>query len=175
MTKVSRVTVLAEDRNHLRHYLRRLGYGQHEIVLERIPSGGGSGEQWVRDNYPRMVRELRRRSARAASALIVVIDADNHEPAKRQHQLEEALDSARSDGERIANLIPKRNIETWILCLDGKAVNEVEDYSKSHGIEDRIGPAARAFFDWARANAIPPSHCIPSLYAAIPEAQRLEA
>jgi len=177
MIKVSRVTVLAEDRNHqsfARCYLKKLGYSQHQIVLEQIPNGAGSGEKWVRDNYARAVREFRRRSAKANSALVVVVDADDHEITKRHHQLEKALDVARSEGDRIAHLVPKRNIETWILCLDGSAVNEVEDYSKNHGIEDRIGPAADTFYSWTRPNAAVPTHCIPSLYAAIPEAQRLE-
>jgi len=177
MIKVSRVTVLAEDENHqlfAARYLKRLGYEQHQIFQEGVPNGAGSGEKWVRDNYGRAVLDYRGRSAKAATALLVVIDADHHEPIRRQRQLEEALGAARTEGERIVHFIPKRNIETWILCLDGQAVNELEDYSRDRGIEERIGPAARAFFDWTRRNADIPSHCVPSLRAAIPEAQRLE-
>jgi len=177
MTKVSRVTVLAEDENHqlfAERFLKRLGYGQHQIFQERVPNGAGSGEKWVRDNYGRAVLDYRRRSAKAATSLLVVIDADHHEPMRRQHQLEEALGAARTEGERIAHLIPKRNIETWILCLDGQAVNELDDYSRDRGIDERIGPAARVFFDWTRPNAAVPNHCVPSLRAAIPEAHRLE-
>lgn len=172
------MAVLAEDRNHqsfAKGYLRRLGYAHHQIVLEPIPSGAGSGEGWVRDNYARMVLEFRRRSARAASALVVIIDADDHQSSRRQRQFAAELDVAREDMERIVHLIPKRNIETWILCLDGQTVDEAADYSKDTGIDDRIVPAAQAFFAWTRPNASPPNHCIPSLYAAIPEAQRLEA
>jgi hypothetical protein len=58
--------------------------------------------------------------------------------------------------------------------LDGQAVNELEDYSRDRGIEDRIAPAARVFYSWTRPNAPVPNRCVPSLYAAIPEAQRLE-
>jgi hypothetical protein len=177
MTKASRVIVLTEDESHQSfadQFLKRLGYGRHQIFLERVPNGAGSGEKWVRDNYSRAVEAYRRRSAKAATALLVVIDADDQEPVRRQRQLEAELDVARTEDERITHLIPKRNIETWILCLDGNPVNEVDDYSKAHGIEDRIGPAARAFFDWTRPNAIVPSHCIPSIYGAIPEAQKLE-
>src|SRR5580700_8054712 len=147
MIKVSRVTVLAEDENHqlfADRFLKRLGYGQHQIFLERVPNGAGSGEKWVRDNYRRAVLDYHRRSAKAATALLVVIDADDHETMRRQHQLEEALDVARTGEERIVHFIPKRNIETWILCLDGQVVNELEDYSTDRGIEERIGPAARA-------------------------------
>jgi hypothetical protein len=118
------------------------------------------------------VYEVRRRSENVA--LIVVIDADTHEVSKRRLQLEEQLPSPREAHERIVHFIPKRHIETWILCLDGEVVDEVRNHRKDHGIEDRIGPAARVFFDWTRPNAPVPSHYIPSLYAAIPEAQRLE-
>jgi hypothetical protein len=177
MIKVSRVTVLAEDENHQLFaacYLKRLGYGQHQIFQERVPNGAGSGEQWVRENYARTVHDCRHRSASAATALLVVIDADDHEPMRRQRQLAAELDVARTERERIAHLIPKRNIETWILCLDGVAVNEFEDYSRDRGIEDRIGPAARVFFEWTRPNTPVPDRCVPSLRGAIPEAHRLE-
>jgi hypothetical protein len=177
MIKVSRVTVLAEDENHqlfAERFLKRLGYGQHQIFQERVPNGAGSGEKWVRDNYGRAVRDYRRRSAKAATALLVVIDADDHEPVRRQQQLEETLDVARTEGERITHLIPKRNIETWILCLDGEIVDEIESHRRDRGIEDRIGPAARVFYSWTRPNAPVPNRCVPSLRAAIPEAQRLE-
>jgi hypothetical protein len=165
MIRVSRVTVLAEDETHQSFaecYLKRLGYRQHQIFMERVPNGAGSGEKWVRDNYARTVKQCRRRSAKASTALIVVIDADDQEPARRQRQLEEQLEVARNEGERISHFIPKRNIETWILCLDGAQVNEVDDYSGGRGIEERISPAAETFYSWTRLNA------------AIPEAQRLE-
>jgi hypothetical protein len=107
-------------------------------------------------------------------ALIVVIDADAGEVARRRSQLEEQLQRPRKAHERIVHFIPKRNIETWILCLDGEIVDEIEDHHSDRGIEDRIGSAARVFFDWTRPNASVPDRCVPSLRAAIPEAQRLE-
>jgi hypothetical protein len=171
-----RITILAEDKRHqsfVLRYLRNLGCNPHKIRREPLPTGVGAGEQWVRERYAESVYELRRRSEN--TALIVVIDADTQEVSRRRIHLEEQLRSPREAHERIVHFIPKRNIETWIFCLDGEIVNEVDDYSKNHGIEDRVGPAAQAFYDWTRPNAIVPSHCIPSLYGAIPEAQRLEA
>lgn len=169
--------VLAEDENHqsfAERFLKRLGYGQHQIFLERVPNGAGSGEKWVRDNYARTVNNYRRRSAKATTALLVVIDADDDEPARRHLQLERELDGARKDGERIAHRIPKRNIETWILCLTGRTVDEIEDYSDDREIAELIRPAAEVFYSWTRLNAAVPDHCIPSLRAAIREARRLE-
>ena len=47
-------------------------------------------------------------------ALIVVIDADLDTVARRQQQLDETLgESSRQPVERIALVVPRRNIETW--------------------------------------------------------------
>jgi hypothetical protein len=106
-----------------------------------------------------------------------VIDADTHEVSHRLQQLQAVL-----DGERIAHLIPKRNIETWVLCLNdrqpnGQPVNEDEDYkhhNETRNIDELIKPAAAAFFAWTRPNAVTPAYCVPSLRSAIPEVRRIE-
>lgn len=82
--------------------------------------------------------------------------------------------AARTAREEIVHLIPKRNVETWILCLTGTAVDEIEDYSHRANINKLTPKAAETFYEWTRPNATLPTHCIPSLAAAIPEAQRLE-
>jgi hypothetical protein len=143
-----------------------------------LPGGRGCGEQWVRDKYPKAVRSYRGRSARAETALIVAIDADTGDVEQRLRQLRKALDQAgiatRAEREAIIHLIPKRNVETWVLCLSGRQVDENTDYSGEGGIDELIKPAAIAFFDWSRPNAAPPALCVPSLLAAIPEVRRLE-
>ena len=176
MIEKLRITVLAEDKRHqsfVRRYLMCHGCSTHKIFMEPLPGGRGAGEQWVRERYVESVYRIRRKSENVA--LIVVLDADTEEIVRRRVQLEGDLEKPRQAGERIVHFIPKRNIETWILCLDGEVVDEVKNHRKDHSIEERIAPAAVAFFDWTRPNAAVPTHCIPSLYAAIPEAQRLEA
>lgn len=181
MSKPSQVIVLAEDERHqrlVRQYLYRLGRHGHEIRFEPLPGGRRCGEQWVRDKYPKAVRSYRGRSARAGTALIVAIDADTGDVDRRLRQFREALEQAglatRSEGEAIVHLIPKRTVETWVLCLSGRQVDEDTDYSRDGGIDELIKPAAITFFDWSRPNAAPPGHCVPSLLAAIPEVRRLE-
>ena len=175
------VIVLAEDERHqrlVRQYLYKLGRHGHEIRFDPLPNGRGCGAQWVRDKYPKAVTSYRGRSARAKTALIVAIDADTGDVGQRLRQLREALDQAgiatRAEGEAIIHLIPKRNVETWVLCLSGRQVDENTDFSREGGIDELIKPAAIAFFDWSRPNAVPPGHCVPSLLAAIPEVRRLE-
>lgn len=169
MSKASLVIVLAEDQRHqrfIRHYLYRLGYEQHDIRFEPLPNGRGSGEQWVRDRYSKLAAAYRARHAR--TALVVAIDADMHLVRERRNQ----LPSERSADEAIAILIPKRHIETWILCLTGEHVDENTDY-RVRPVDDSIKIAAATAWAWSRDSDAVPPHCIESLQAALPELRRI--
>jgi hypothetical protein len=183
MRRPSRAIILAEDDAHdlfIRRYLLRLNLGlrEREIYTEPFPDGRGCGEQWVRTQYARVVKEYRWRSSKSHTLLLVLIDADGGDVNRRVRQLEDGLRQAdmrrRDDGECIAHFVPKRNIETWILFLNRRPVDEETDYSNRRDIEAQTSYAAVTFYAWTRPNAATPAHCIPSLYAAIPEAQRLE-
>ena len=145
MSNLARVIVLAEDEQHQQficHYLYRLPadaaggrrYEHHDIRRVIAPGGRGSAEQWVRRQYPAEVKEFRRRSRRLRLALIVVIDADTGQVDHRDRQLRQALQDAgldvREADESIVHLIPRRNIETWILCLSGKQMDRSPITSK---------------------------------------------
>ena len=181
MAKPSRVVVLVEDERHrqfVRRYLYRLNYLLHDIRFEPLPNGRGCGEQWVREKYANAVAAYRARQARAETALVVAIDSDRGDLNRRMQQLQEALTEKglppREAGERIAHFIPRRNIETWVLCLNGRAVDEETDYRREPLAAEEISSAAQVFYAWTRPQARPPQHCVPSLFTAIPEAQRLE-
>jgi hypothetical protein len=138
MSKTSRVYVIVvlEDSRHemlVRRYLKKKGMGEREMRIERSPSGRGSAEGWVRKTFLTEVNEYRRRQAK--TALLVVIDADTRSVQDRWNQLDGALEEAGKqrvnvEHEQIARLVPKRNIETWILCLNGNDVDEEADYKK---------------------------------------------
>jgi len=132
LTDFSKIYILAEDARQqlfVRRCLYRAGYERHVIDPEVLPKGtGGAGEQWVRLRYPAAVAKFRKRATKAKTALIVVIDADTDEVIRRDRQLKEALVNGRcQDDEAIVHLIPKRNIETWILHLNDKDVDEETD------------------------------------------------
>ena len=178
MSRVSQIIGLAEDERHqrfVRRYLYRLDL-QRVTRFEPLPSGKGCGEKWVRERYAESVRGLRKRHAH--TVLIVVIDADTGDTNRRLRQLEGALSSKRmlprSAEEKIIHLIPKRNIETWILNLNGNQADEETDFRHAPGIDERIEFAAQTFFEWTRPNAPIPAFCVPSLRIAIPEIGRLE-
>src|SRR5208282_6656930 len=182
MGRSSRVYVIAvlEDARHemlTRRYLKKRGVGERDMRIERSPSGEGNAEGWVRKTFVKEVNVYRGRHAK--TALIVVIDADTHTVQDRWRQLDRALEDGGKQcfdvaHEQIARLVPKRNVETWILCLHGHAVDEDADYKKTRDDwHDLIPQAAGTLLEWTHQEAEPPNHCIDSLRSGIRELNRL--
>jgi hypothetical protein len=175
------VILVVEDDRHsmlIRRYLINCGLRKHEIRIEQSPSGRGSAESWVRKAFVKNVSAYRVRQAKANSALIAVIDADIHTVQERLRQLDQALTdeskSAISDGEQIARLVPKRNLETWILCLNQHTVDEESDYKQTRNDwEDLIPTAASALAQWSRQLPQLPDNCIASLRSGVGELKNL--
>jgi hypothetical protein len=177
------VIILVEDNRHQQfvlRYLRRCGLEHHAMRFVHSPAGAGSGEQWVREQFAVEVKVCRRRRARAETALIVLIDADNFSVQERLAQLDRELvdaqtDRIRPDAEKIARLIPKRNIETWILCLHGILVDEEADYKRTpRDWNALIRSGTETLYGWTRQNAAIGANAIPSLQLAIAELKRLD-
>jgi hypothetical protein len=179
--RIARIIILIEDLNQenlLRRYLLRLGHDTRTMDFKRLSQGRGSGEQFVREKYALESRAMRLQMAKTKACLIAMIDADTGSIDDRRQQLDRALRDAgetpRSPAEPILNLIPKRNVETWILCLNSKPVDEVTDYRRDAGADAQsIKQAAQILFDWTRPNAALPAHCVPSLRDCLPEFRRI--
>jgi hypothetical protein len=179
VARPSQVVLLLEDDRHLQFifkYLRILDFGTHAMRVVKSPSGAGSAEQWVRKRFA--VEVEARRSRQAETKLIVIIDADVHTVQQRILQLDQALREGgvpkigNDDKGHVARLVPKRNIETWILCLNGELVDEDRDYKRTReDWADLIQPAAGTLFAWTRPNAAVPRSCVKSLEAGIRELQ----
>ena len=127
--------LVCEDRQHevfIRSFLRLTGWETRKLRVEMNPKGRGSGEQWVRQTYAQEVKRLRA-SSHVAQGLIVAIDQDKP-GLDRDEQLQEELRCAdlgrRGKDERIAHIIPARNIETWLAYLEGSDVDETTTYPK---------------------------------------------
>jgi hypothetical protein len=151
MSKPSLVMAVLEDDHHRRliyRYLIECGLKTHEVRIERSPSGEGSAENWLRSRFVREVRVCRTRHAQ--TALIVMIDADTISSHARLIQLARALSDVDEQpiaaDERVARLVPKRNVETWILCLNGKRVDENTDYKRRHDWSELIPQWLRSFY-----------------------------
>ncbi len=139
----------------------------------------GSAENWVRTKFIKEVGAYRSRHAQ--TALIVVIDSDTGTVEDRIRQLNQAL---KDDGketvkasEQIARLVPKRNIETWILCLNERPVDEETDYKNKQTRDDwnKLGlQAADTLYQLTHQRTEPPEYCVDSLLHGIKELKRLK-
>lgn len=184
--RIANIAILAEDteqQNLIRRYLERCGQNDRNVRFLPLPavSSGGSGEKYVRDNYPGQVKACRYAIGKKTSALLIVmIDADMQSVEYRKTQLAEALANAamdpRSGNEPIVVLVPKRHVETWIQALLGNDVDETTDYTKapySQPTGRQIKDAAVELHGWTRPNAQPGATSPPSLTTAIPEWKRI--
>ena len=180
MAKPSQVILLVEDRRHeqfISKYLQRGGLGRHAMRVVMSPSGVGSAEKWVREQFVIEVEACRNRQAQ--TKLIVLIDADAQTVQQRLRQFDGKLRDAGvlaipADTEQIGRLIPKRNIETWILCLNDVQVDEDTDYKNARDRWTELTfTAAGKLYAWTRANAPAPPSCTESLHAGILELRKI--
>lgn len=156
--RVAVIILSVEDinqENFLRRYLQRLGHDNREMRPVRLQRAQGSGEQFVRERYASEVRAIRAQLLRTRACLIAMIDADAESVDHRRGQLDQALGDAderpRQPTEPILNLVPKRNVETWILCLNSELVDEATDYRHHRDINAKsIKKAADTLFSWTR-------------------------
>jgi hypothetical protein len=183
MSKPSLIIVLLEDDHQqmlIYKYLIHRGLKGHEIRIHRSPSGQGSAESWVRKEFVKETKAYRGRKSRAQTALIVMIDADALTVQDRLNQLDQALRESGNEivleGEHVARLIPKRNVETWILCLNEEAVDEGTDYKRARNDwATLISKGTKTLCEWTRSPAVPPNHCVNSLRTGVRELKRLIA
>jgi hypothetical protein len=180
MSRPSMVIVLVEDERHQQfvfRYLRRIGLEPH--AMRFVGPLSGSGEQWVREQFPIEVAAFRRRNARVETKLIAVIDADNLTVQARLAQLDQKLQEKeigpiRTESEQVARLIPKRNIETWILYLNAVDVDEETDYKRPRNDwTELLRSAGKMLYTVSRPNAPYAVNCISSLRHGIGELRRL--
>lgn len=188
MSKPTTVILLCEDNLTaalFRFYLIRCGIHHRDIRFLVSPKGRGAGENYVIRQYPAQVDAYRLSKAKKDTWLIVSIDADTGTVAGHLEQLNASLRQSGNqrlrdiniENEAIARLVPRRNVETWILVLTGTTANEIDDYSRSRRKEDwheLIQPASQELYSWVRPNAQIPARCNDSLHHAIHELNHLE-
>ncbi len=153
-------------------------YGIHyrRIRIDFSSAGKGAAEQFVREHLPAEVAKYRNRKD-IRIALVVITDADTLEPLERRTTLtqkfkEQGIDTPQAS-ERIAIFIPKRNIETWIYFLLGKAVDEDKDYPHLQERESDCNKAVRKLAQNCRKNFQLDPNAPPSLKEACEELKRI--
>lgn len=181
VSRPSQIILLVEDNLHQQFifkYIRTLGYERHAIRVVKAPSGAGSAEQWIRDRFASEIEACRRRHAE--TKLVVLIDADAYTVQQRLGQLNKKLRDVGaamvpSDTKQVAFLVPRRNIETWLLCLNRVPVDEETDYKRTRNDwAELVGTAVITLCEWSGPNAAVPLLCVESLRIGIHELQRLK-
>ena len=180
--RIANVIILAEDKEHenlVKRYLQRAGHNDRGIRTVALPGNRQSGSQYVREQFPRQVKECRGTLGRRASCLLIVItDADNLTLVDRERTLHDELKQTTHEpigpSEPIVVLIPKWQVETWVKCALGQIVSEDDRNSDRPPVDaDEIKQAARTIFDWARPSAQLPATCVPSLVRALPRWRKI--
>lgn len=137
MGEVSRVRIilLCEDSQtdaFVRRFLKHRNFRDRDIRTLPLPHGSQSGEQWVRETYPRELRAIRQ--TQGTSYLIVVTDADDNSTDARRAQLDKECGRQgvprRAYGDPAIVIVPRRNIETWLAYLGGSDVDECKRYPR---------------------------------------------
>lgn len=159
------IEVVCEDSQHeafVRRVLAGLGYDRNRFRVTKSPHGRGAADAWVLAQVPRLLREYRARHREYF--IVVMMDADRATAKERLRQLDELClaqgVAPRRAGERVAVLLPKRNIETWLAYLDGDTVDEHSAYPKLP-FASQCQPQVNALLDGCHKNQlrepVPPS------------------
>lgn len=180
--------ILAEDAHSaklLRKYAERLVEKRRIRVLPLVGSQG-SGEQFVRLQFAREVKEYRRSRPLKTCVLLVHLDADLLTYKKRLEQLDAELrengQESRQPKERITIITPKRKVETWIYFLNGLPADEEYDFKRDpdgripaaekRSLDAQISPACAKLYQLTRDNAEPAA--LPTLRDGVRELRRME-
>ncbi len=172
--RAAAVVLLCEDKQQesfFRRLLKQEGY--QRIRVRPYAPGKGAATQHVSERFPAEAAAQRRRSSHMRCGLVTAIDADTRSVEQRYGDVWDQIAPQRGEDEPIALFIPKRNIETWVHYLNGRAdVNEEERYPRFTGRESECHPAVERFRGIARGGT-PPPDCLPSLRRACDEYHRL--
>ena len=124
-----KITILCEDKQHEAFIRRFLKKRKRRIYVVARPSAG-AGDQFVRNNYPKYLDAVRKRSG----ILVAMIDGDNDSIEERLKQMDEACNQRgvlrHKPSDKVAVFVPRRNIETWLAYLGGEHVNETDTYPR---------------------------------------------
>ncbi|NEQ76972.1 MAG: hypothetical protein F6K23_30535 [Okeania sp. SIO2C9] len=149
---MTKVTILCEDidqERFIRQYLICRGFLDRNIIP--FPNTKGlkveNNNASILKHYPKILKSYRIKKKSQDIAVIVMIDADDKTIDERIRSLNIAVNKdegernkdMRLPNEKIAIFVPARNIETWFSYINGKDVNEEDDYkNKTLNTTERI-------------------------------------
>jgi len=165
MPRPSQIVLLVEDKRHqmfAQALFRKRGLSKVIRPLA-VPAGRGDAKKYVLDSLASEARAIRSRAAEGF--LIVMLDADETTVERRlaevNAKLRENGQDSLEDGKRVECWVPKRNIETWLMCLLERLCAETEDYKRQfehrYAEESKAVRSAISVLDQKAENVTPPS------------------
>lgn len=140
LNKQRQYLVLCEDKQQqyfVRHFLKECNIIGPKVSFEPLPKEG-SGEQYVRENYIKVLKKSR--SKNRAITAVVVIDADTKTVTERIDQLKRKCATEnipeRNEADTLMILVPKRNIESWIEYYSSGHANESDTYRHFENVSE---------------------------------------
>lgn len=177
------IVLLCEDHRHAQ-FVNEFLRGKGRSAYRAFPDGYKGWEAGgIKPNQSfvleRSVQEVKNaRTTRRRCALIAVVDGDTYGLIGRLKDINARLQSdglnALRPEDRVAVVVPCRNIETWVHHFAGNMANEVDDYEKLYpkrGYE--ADTEAKAFAELVSDGNSPPVLNLPALEAARLELRRL--
>jgi len=169
----------------LYRFLVNSGIHPRRIEIEQSRAGRGSAKQWVSNRFAWAVEACRLRNARAATSLLVMMDADQLTVLQCMGNLDAALAAAKQPKldptlDPIARLIPKWSVETWIIYLSSRGevrppIGEDRSFKDAKSPEqwnESIPSAADVLNKWTRNTASRPEGLLDSLHRGLDEIPR---
>ena len=180
MSRVCRIILICEGWRDSRFARSFLLESVDARKIESKVNPGGSGHDWVKNEFVEAVADLQR--FREGRGVLGLLDEDGQGAASRRNEVAERL-AARGlppldDAGGRCLLLPVRNLETWLYWLEshrcgrGWNINEQEDYktNRPDGISEKdtnelCGRAGTFLHTLNHTN--PPSGCPPMLALAL--------
>ncbi len=158
-SRKAKLVIICEDAQQgyfARRFFYSMRWGKSQVRIEFRPSGSGSGEQWVREVYAEELKSYRK--SHVNRALVAIVDGDMLGVRGRMQQFERRCEEARiqprHEKERVAIIVPTRNIETWIEYLKGNPVDETTRYPKLQ-YESECQPSVDRLVEYCRSTGLP--------------------
>ena len=136
MSGPAQVIILGEDSAHVGSFYRavvdHLAVPRGKVRKCAVPGGKGDAKRYIHDEMPKEVGLLRR--GPNSAVLIVIMDSDG---ASEEQRLKELVDGIADPSgnlaelmKRVAVMVPRRNIETWLEFARCSSVDEEADYKR---------------------------------------------
>ena len=141
----------------MRRFLEADGWILRNLTPVVSPAGRGSAEQFVRERFPRELKELRSRSGQQVY-LIVMVDGDASGVTARKTSLSAACTeqgvAPLRDSDNVLVCVPTWNIETWLAYLNGDSVDEARNNYPRLAKPSDCAPSVNGLVDMCRKRTL---------------------